>query len=285
MVKMKNVKNIFIAAYLVFSFGFAFAQEEKKTESLVFVQLCDPQLGFGGYEHDVNSFKIAVQKINELKPDLVLICGDMVNNFDDKSLADFNDIRAGLKMPCYCCPGNHDVGNTPTLESLKKYRDYFGKNFYSFEHKGYTFVMTDTNIIRVPVEGETQKQDSWIKETLVAAHDKKSPVFVIGHHPMYTKTPDEAYGNNSLPVEKRKELLDVFEKSGVVAVLTAHTHQSVINDYKGIQLVTGETTSRNLDRRPFGFRLWKVSPDSIKQEFVPLVPETAAVNTSGRQVP
>ncbi len=130
--------------------------------------------------------------------------------------------------------------------------------------------MLDTNIIRVPVEGETQKQDTWIKETLKAAHDKKSPVFIIGHHPLYTKTPDEAYGNNSFPVEKRKELLDLFENSGVVAVLTAHTHQSVINDYKGIQMVTGETTSRNLDGRPFGFRVWNVSPDSIKQEFVSL---------------
>jgi serine/threonine-protein phosphatase CPPED1 len=269
---MKNIKKSFviISICLTLIFGSIFAADNKKPESFSFIQLCDPQLGFGGYEHDVNSFKIAVQKINELKPDFVLICGDMVNNFDDKSLADFNDIKAGLKVTCYCCPGNHDVGNTPTLESLKKYRDFFGKNFYSFEHKGYTFVMTDTNIIRVPVEGETQKQDTWIKETLTTAHDKKSPVFVIGHHPMFTKTPDEAYGSNSLPVEKRKELLDLFENSGVVAVLTAHTHQSVINDYKGIQLVTGETTSRNLDGRPFGFRVWNVSPGSIKQEFVSL---------------
>lgn len=269
---MKNVKQLFvyIAACFITSFGSVFAESAKIPEAFTFVQLCDPQLGFGGYEHDVNSFRIAVKKINDLKPDFVLICGDMVNNFDDKSLADFNDIRAGLKPPCYWCPGNHDVGNTPTLEALKKYRDFFGRDFYSFEHKGYTFVMTDTNIIRVPVEGETQKQDAWIKETITAAHDKKSPVFVIGHHPLFTKTSDEAYGNNSLPVEKRKELLDLFENSGVVAVLTAHTHQSVINDYKGIQLVTGETTSRNLDRRPFGFRLWIVSPDSIKQEFVSL---------------
>ena len=282
---MKNTKKTFliITLFLTLIFSSIVVAEEAKPESFTFVQLCDPQLGFGGYEHDVNSFKLAVQKINELKPDFVLICGDMVNNFDAKSLADFNDIKAGLKMPSYCCPGNHDVGNTPTLESLKKYRDFFGKDFYSFEHKGYTFVMTDTNIIRVPVEGETQKQDEWIKETLNAAHDKKSPVFVIGHHPMFTKTPDEAYGNNSLPVEKRKELLELFEKSGVVAVLTAHTHQSVINDYNGIQLVTGETTSRNLDGRPFGFRVWNVSPGSIKQEFVSLGIANSVPNRGNRR--
>ena len=79
-----------------------------------------------------------------------------------------------------------------------------------------------------------------------------------------------------------KELLELFKKSGVVAVLTAHTHQSVINDYNGIQMVTGETTSRNLDRRPFGFRLWKVSPESVKHEFIPLVAETSSVNIESR---
>ncbi|MBN2588548.1 MAG: metallophosphoesterase [Sedimentisphaerales bacterium] len=282
---MRNVKKVFlvITLCLIVTSGFSFGSEPENAGNFSFVQLCDPQLGFGGYEHDVNSFQIAVKKINELEPDFVVICGDMVNTFDEKSLSDFNDIKNDLKMPCYCCPGNHDVENTPTVESLKKYRDFFGKDYFAFEHKGYTFVMTDTNIIRVPVEGETQKQDSWIKETINAAHEKKSPVFVIGHHPMYTRTPDEPYGNNSLPVEKRKELLELFENSGVVAILTAHTHQSIINDYNGIQLVTGETTSRNLDGRPFGFRLWNISPDSIKHEFISLGMPTPASNRRGRR--
>jgi serine/threonine-protein phosphatase CPPED1 len=279
-------KNFLITAILLsVTLGSVFA-EEKKTEAFTFIQLCDPQLGFGGYEHDINSFKLAVQKINSLKPDFLLICGDMVQSFDDKSLADFNNIKASLKIPCYCCPGNHDVGNMPTGESLSKYREHFDKDYFSFEHKGYTFVMTNTNIWRVPVEGESQKQDSWIKQVLEVAHNKKSPVFVIGHHPLYVKSPDEPNGNNPLPLAKRKELLGLFENSGVVAVLTAHTHQLVINDYKGIQLVTGETTCRNLDGRPFGFRLWQVLPDSIKHEFVPLVPETSRVNTeSSRKEP
>jgi len=282
---MKNIKNFLtlISICLLITLGFTLAEENKVPENFTFVQLCDPQLGFGGYEHDVNSFQIAVTKINELKPDFVVVCGDMVNTFDEKSLKDFNDIRTGLNMPCYFCPGNHDVENTPTIESLEKYRKYFGKDFYSFEHKGYTFLMTDTNIIRVPVEGETQKQDELIKQTLEVASDKKSPVFVIGHHPMFTRTPDEAYGSNSFPIEKRRELLDLYENSGVVAVLSAHTHQFIENEYKGIQLVTGETTSRNLDRRPFGFRLWKVTADSVKHEFVSLGLAASAPTRGGRR--
>ncbi len=251
---------------------FVFASASNTPQAFTFVQLCDPQLGYGGYEHDINSFKLAVLRINDLKPDFLFICGDMVQTFDDKSLKDFNNIKAGLKVPCYCCPGNHDVGNEPTAVSLNNYRKIFGRDYFSFEHKGYTFIITNTNLWKTPVKEESQKQDSWFKQTLEAAHGKKSPVIVIGHHPLYVKSPDEPNGYNPLPLAKRKELLALFENSGVVAVLTAHTHQLVINNYKGIQLVSAETTSRNSDRRPFGFRLWLVLPDSIKNEFVPLTP-------------
>ena len=41
--------------------------------------------------------------------------------------------------------------------------------------------------------------------------------------------------------------------------LAGHTHKLVVNEYKGIQLVNGETTSKNFDKRPMGFRWWDVA--------------------------
>ncbi|NQV31706.1 MAG: hypothetical protein HQ515_03385 [Phycisphaeraceae bacterium] len=76
----------------------------------------------------------------------------------------------------------------------------------------------------------------------------------------------------NLPPAKRKELLSLFEKRGVVAVLGGHVHRLLINEYKGIQLVNAETTSKNFDDRPFGFRLWHVEAERpFKHEFIPLV--------------
>src|SRR5258706_8872100 len=85
-----------------------------RPQPFTFVQMCDPQLGMGGYEADVARFKQAVKQINGLQPDLVVICGDLVNKADEKSYADFNAIKAGFAVPCYCAPGNHDVANSPT---------------------------------------------------------------------------------------------------------------------------------------------------------------------------
>jgi len=88
------------------------------------------------------------------------------------------------------------------------------------------------------------------------------------------KNPEEKELYYNLPLDKRKELLTLYEECGVVAVLAGHTHRTIINSYKGIQLVNGEATSKNFDKRPLGFRLWNVaSPTAVKHEFVPLKPK------------
>ena len=51
-----------------------------ENRSFTFAQICDTQLGMGGYEHDVKTFKTAVAQINALKPDFAVICGDLVKN-------------------------------------------------------------------------------------------------------------------------------------------------------------------------------------------------------------
>ncbi len=264
-------RGIVLSIAAISMFQILLAEEAVKVKPFTFVQICDTQLGMGGYEHDVKSFKQAVKQINALKPDFVVICGDLVDKANDKSFADFNKINAGLTVPCYCAVGNHDIGNKPTDVSLKRYREVIGKDYYSFEHKGYTFVIANTQLWKAPLKGESGKHNSWFKETLNAAHKKKSPIFVIIHYPLYLKNPDEKENYFNLPLGKRKELLTLSKQCGVVAMLGGHTHRTIINDYEGIQLVNTETTSKNVDERPLGFRLWHVvSPKSLKHKFVPL---------------
>jgi predicted phosphodiesterase len=73
------------------------------------------------------------------------------------------------------------------------------------------------------------------------------------------KTPDEKENYYNIPSAKRMELLKLCKENGVVAFLAGHTHKLVVNEYKGIQLVNGETTSKNFDNRPMGFRWWDVA--------------------------
>jgi 3',5'-cyclic AMP phosphodiesterase CpdA len=240
-------------------------------QAFTFVQLCDPQLGMGGYEHDMETFKQAVVQINRLNPDFVVVCGDLVHDANDQSFADFKAIRAALDVPGYCAPGNHDVGGSPTPESLQYYRQQIGRDYHWFEHKGCAFVFVNTQLWKAPVEGESERQDAWLEQTLETAARRKLRIFIVGHYPLFLKTPDEAEEYMNLPLARRRELLALFKKYDVVAVLGGHAHRLVSNDYQGIQLVNGESTSKNFDKRPLGFRVWHVmNPRPFRHDFVPL---------------
>jgi len=174
-------------------------------------------------------------------------------------------------MPCYCVPGNHDIGNKPTLESLRRYRETIGKDYFEVEHKEFAFIFVNTQLWKEAVEGESETQDVWLKERLRVASGKGQRVFVVGHYPLFCKEADEAEEYMNLPIDKRMELLSLYDQNNVVAVLHGHTHTLTLNNYKDIQMVGAETTSKNFDKRPLGFRLWhaggKLPPE---HEFVPL---------------
>ncbi|HQZ29718.1 MAG: metallophosphoesterase [Verrucomicrobiales bacterium] len=247
------------------------AQHINEKQAFSFVQMCDTQLGMGGYEHDVLTFNQAVKQINELQADFVVICGDLVNNPDEKSFGDFQAIRAKFTLPCYCAPGNHDVGNVPTKASLATYRETIGKDYYSLEHKGYTIVVANTQLWKAPLEGESEKHDVWFQQTLEEAKAKNSPIFVVVHYPLFLKDIEEEEVYSNLPIEKRKEIFALCKKNGVVAFLAGHTHRQISNEKEGILFVNGETTSKNFDKRPMGFRHWNVgSKGELQNTFVKL---------------
>ncbi len=264
---MVRFKTYILFALLVFSISCI----KTKQEPFSFVQMCDTQLGMGGYEHDIQTFEQAVKQINELNPDFVVICGDLVHHASDSSYADFKRIMKKFNIPCYPAPGNHDVGRVPNSSKLAYYRKTIGKDYYTFQNKGYPFVVTNSQLWNGHVENESEKHHTWFKNTLDSISINNDEVIVIGHYPIFIKSIDEKEAYFNLPLDKRKEILELFKKNKVKAYLSGHKHETIINNYKNIQLVSGETTSKNFDKRPMGFRLWEVSSDTIFHKFVPLI--------------
>lgn len=262
---MKSKVRIFLLIYIIFIGIYSFGQNSK---SLSFVQLCDTQLGMGGYDHDKESLMQAVKRINEIHPDFVIVCGDLINTHIDSSYADFKVIMNKLQMHYYCVPGNHDVGLAPNSSSLQYYRKTIGKDYYTFHKNGCYFIATNTQLWKATVEMESGKQDLWFKDKLRSLANKNRPIIVFGHIPLYISDTEEKEVYSNFPPEKRKELLDLMERYHVDAYLSGHSHTLIINNYQGIKLVSGETTSNNFDKRPLGFRLWNVSPDSISHRFI-----------------
>jgi len=238
-------------------------------ESFTFVQLCDTQLGMGGYEHDLEMFRLAVRQINALRPDFVLICGDLVNEAgSDSAIRDFLAVRSILSMPCYCTPGNHDVGNDAAENLMQTYLERIGEDRACATHHGYAFVGVNTQIWKCPPGEASARQDEWLKRTLESAHRDGHPIVVYGHIPLFLDTPDEGEEYFNLAPAKRHELFALFKANGVRAYLAGHTHKNIVREHEGILYVASATTSKNFDAAPMGFRVWHVAADQLDHEYV-----------------
>ena len=234
--------------------------------SFTFAQLCDPQLGMGGYEDDKARFAQAVSQINELKPNFALVCGDLVDRPDDQSYGDIMELMKGLDIPCYWVPGNHDLLFEPydhelgisQKESLRRYREALGDDYFSFSHQRVRFVCVNTQLWFSPVADESEKQDRWLRSVFKDARENEENIYVVGHHPLFLVDPDEEDGYYNIPTAKRTELLKLFSTHEVRAFLSGHTHRPILNAHGSMELVAGEPTSVAF-RGQLGFRLWEVS--------------------------
>lgn len=247
-------------------------------EPATFVQLCDTQLGMGGYEADKVRFELAVDAINDLDADWVVVCGDLVNNgHDDEAVADFKAILAGFSMPVYLAPGNHDVGNEPTMATLDRYRRQYGPDYFVAEEHGFKLMILNTQLWKAPVEGASEAHDAWFKRELASSRQYAVPTLLISHYPPFTGAPDEEESYYNLPPETRAAVLDLAKAAGVKAWLAGHVHKNLLLDYGGMPVVASATTSRNFDGAPYGYRVWTVAEDgTLSHDYQALdIPEGA----------
>src|SRR5215471_9549981 len=134
-----------LAAAAVFLVGALHAQS--------FIQMSDPQFGMyakdADFVHETANFEFAIATANRLKPAFVVITGDLINKSGDAAqAAEFKRIAAKLDpgIRLFVMPGNHDVGNEATLESLARYRERFGPDYYTFHAGDITGIVLNSNL-------------------------------------------------------------------------------------------------------------------------------------------
>ena len=202
---------------------------------------------------------MAFKKVRETKADFVLQGGDHV--FDamgvDRQRADsLFDLYARMEhfveKPVRHTIGNHDqFGLLPksgvSIDSpgygKQLFRDRVGPTYYSFDHKGYHFIVLDT-VQPTPDRSWEARIDDAQLEWLTADLAKLAvgaPVIVAGHVPLVTAAseyaaPEAKSGSGvavtsaivhpQLTVANAWQVLPLLEKHNVLAVFQgAHPHQ------------------------------------------------------------
>ena len=179
-----------------------------------FAMITDTQFGMHtgnkGFDQETANYEFAVATINRLKPEFVIILGDLVNQEGDMDqIHEF--LRVSRKIdpfiPVYYVAGNHDVGAVPTTQLLDAYRETFGKDYYSFREGPIYGIVLNSSMMVAPqkVEDEYKAQLSWLKGELQAAKASDAQqIIVFQHHPYFMKeaNEDDSYGN--VPLERRR---------------------------------------------------------------------------------
>lgn len=241
------------------------ALSEGTKPTLTIAHCCDPQLGFGiaenaeaAYRQDLRRLEKEIELLNAARPDLVVFAGDMTHLVEDAP-RDWPRLLKKIESPLLIAPGNHDVPDPVKKAALDAYCAIFGDDNKSLVINGWKVVAANSQFCRPTEETALRDEHSaWFEAELRDAASSKTPVIVATHVPPFVKSLDEADAYFNFPTDKRRAYLDFCVDCGVKFYLAGHTHTTLEREYRGVPILNGETTSRNFDNRPFGFRMLKI---------------------------
>ena len=198
--------------------------------------------------------RFAVQLIAEQKPDLIIHLGDMVHPLPHMAAylpasEEAKKIFQPIASDLHFVPGNHDIGDKPSLvspagapdeTSIGRYGEVFGDSHYAFKHRDVNFVVMNSSLVNTGSKAE-QAQRQWLETTLRAAKGEK--IYLFSHYPPFICSADEEDHYDNYAEPGRSWLLELVAETGVEAVFSGHVHHFFANTYKGVTLYCYPATS------------------------------------------
>lgn len=186
-------------------------------------------LHFGA--HDDRLVKALELKIDELKPDLVVISGDFTQRATTEQFQEACRFLEALRERGHevlGVPGNHDVPLYDVLRRflspLTRYRRYVDETLCPFiELPGVAVLGINTARSLTFKDGRiSESQIEFIRETF-ARVDPDAVRVLVTHHPLFAIP----VGDNTERAVGRHELaLDAIEEAGVDLLLAGHAHHA-----------------------------------------------------------
>ena len=224
----------------------AAAPGEASEPAFRFAYVSDTHLYARGLDHRFAKATIkAVEDVNALdpQPDFVLFGGDLAQLGRPDELTIGQQIIGEIGAPVKMMVGEHDW----YLDMGEKWREMFGPDHYSFDHKGVHFVVLNSVVEKdfwtakgyTPEErmaivaglddnrqspfevGEEQR--AWLKQDL-AGVDRKTPLIVFSHSPLY-----KLYKPWNFWTDDAEDVQAILAPFETVSVVHGHTHQLLTN--------------------------------------------------------
>jgi Icc protein len=232
-------------------------------------------------------------QINEAKPEFCIAGGDQVFDVCEQDLGrarmlfkQYRQTETELACPVHYTVGNHDVvglnQKSPVepgdLEYGKKlYQENFGKLYYSFDYKGWHFVVLDSigiQYYKIFTSHFDGAQLAWLEADL-ASIGAATPVVVVTHVPIASVLGSLSSEQGPGPVVANGYAVhSILAKHNVKLVLQGHLHVWEKSQYRGTEYVIGGAVSgfwwkgKMEDGSSEGYVLCQVRGDEISTSYV-----------------
>jgi len=274
----KNIVRLgtLLLAFLVYAGATCLGQPD--ANQVTIVQISDTHIADKHAPHAAENLKHAVEMINSRRPDAVILSGDIGEN--PQAWDEARSILKKLKPPLYYVPGNHDVHSS----DVERYRDVFGKDYYTFNVRNVTFVVIDSQLLgnydvydaKTPMplpaqtEDESERMLAWLSG--LRDRDDVSGRVVIGvqHIPMFHdgRFPDpKPYWVINDPYRSKE--LKVLHDLGIKHMLVGHWHNGRVFQREGITWHVAPSTAWLPWGGELGFAVHTISANGdVHTEFV-----------------
>jgi serine/threonine-protein phosphatase CPPED1 len=242
-----------------------------------FIQMSDTQFGMftanKDFAHETANMEFAIATANRLKPQFVVITGDLINaGGDTAQAAEYKRISAKLSpaIKLYSLPGNHDVGNEPTKETLARYRERFGPDYYTFRAGDIEGIVLNSNLERGTqnVPDEAAKMEAWLKTQLAEAQRAGvKQIIVFQHIPFFLKEANENDQYFNIPKDVRARYLALLHQYGVKQVFAGHLHHNSEGKDGDLEMYTTGPVGMPLDGGKSGMRLVIAKDGRVEQKY------------------
>jgi 3',5'-cyclic AMP phosphodiesterase CpdA len=199
---------------------------------MIIVQLSDIHVGSQFKEE---TFEQVIEEVNQLRPDAVIVTGDLTNEGLSKEYEKCRTLLARLDTKkIISLPGNHDYRNTGYLLFKKHFP------FETVNDLGGDVVIVTIGTARPDRdEGEVgYRQNLWLERTM-KKYENKVKILAMHHH--LIGIPDT--GSARVEVIDAGDVLRTILATKVNLVLCGHKHRPWIWNFKGLSIVNAGTAS------------------------------------------
>lgn len=175
---------------------------------------------------ELSNFRSFLFTIRDKKPDFLVILGDICGQ-SPEFLPQIHEVILNSGVTVHTVPGNHDDNY---FKNPEWYQAAFGRSFYSFDHKGYHFIMNCSQSQHV----------EWLLKDL-ASVAPETHIVLCQHYPPPEK-----------PEDRTKEpWATLLKLQNLRLIANGHLHHRVVSEVDGKRAITFDKCFfRSDDKQP-----------------------------------